>query len=344
MRFLLAASLINRLCLGATAFVYVAGLMVAAAQPVQFGIGRPSSVQLSAPRVDVISGATATRLEQARTLAKEGNWDDAVDILRELAGERSDKVVDLGDGRYVSLQAACHLEVAHLPADGLTAYRRRVDPLAERWFREGVSGRDETMLRRVVNELFCSSWGDDALMALGELVLERGDYAAARRFWEQMSPLLRDPAGQPMWNALRDIDLTQYWPQVERRWLERPKPPTWLAYPDTQFELSEVGGVSPFSPGFNRTSCRSGWPVHRCFGTTHVECPRVAGNISGRRLEDFCRFAYSIFRGWKIRAPYRSSLAAADFANAPQDCARTIGRGIQSPEKFVRQFGRSGRP
>jgi hypothetical protein len=235
-----AASLISRARLGAAAIMTFAGFSVASAQPVQFGINRPASVQLSAPRVDIIAGATATRLEQARALAKDKRWDDAVDILRELAAERSDKVVDLGDGRYVSLQVACHLELALLPAEGLAAYRRRVDPLAERWYRDGVAARDEELLRRVVDELFCSSWGDDALMALGELALERGDYPAARRYWEQMSPLMRDPAGQPMWIALREIELAEHWPQIARRWLERPKPPTWLAYPDTQLPLADV--------------------------------------------------------------------------------------------------------
>ncbi len=175
-----AASLISCLRLGAAAVICFAGYSVAIAQPVQFGFNRPTSFQLSAPRVDVISGATATRLEQARELAKGKNWDDAVDILRELAAERSDKVVDLGDERYVSLQVACHLEIASLPAEGLAAYRLRVDPLAERWYRDGVAGRDQRLLRRVVDELFCSNWGDDALMALGELALERGDYAAAQ--------------------------------------------------------------------------------------------------------------------------------------------------------------------
>jgi outer membrane protein assembly factor BamB len=240
MRILPAASMISRSRLGAAAVIYFVGLSIAAAQPLQFGFNRTASIQLSAPRVDVISGATATRLEQARELAKNRSWDDAVDILRDLAAERSDKVVDLGDGRYVSLQVACHLELARLPSEGLAAYRGGVDPQAERWFRDGVSSRDEILLRRVVEELFCSSWGDDALMALGELALERGDYAAARRYWEQISPLTRDPAGQPMWIALRDIDLAEHWQRVERRWLERPTAPTWLAYPDTHFALADV--------------------------------------------------------------------------------------------------------
>src|SRR5687767_10155761 len=80
----------------------------AVAQPIQFGVSRSSSVQLSPARVNTISGSIATRLEQARALAKDRNWDDAIDILRELAAERSDGMVELSDGRYVSLRAACH--------------------------------------------------------------------------------------------------------------------------------------------------------------------------------------------------------------------------------------------
>jgi hypothetical protein len=213
---------------------------VAVAQPIQFGVSRSTSVQLSPARVNTMAGSIATRLEQARALAKDRNWDDAIDILRELAAERSDGIVELGDGRYVSLRTACHLELARLPAEGLSAYRRRVDRLAERLYREGRAGRDERLLRRVVNEFFCSSWGDDALLALGELALERGDYEAARRYWEQMSPLLRGPAGQPLWLALWKVDLAAHWPQIEGRWRERPNPPAWLAYPDTPLDLADV--------------------------------------------------------------------------------------------------------
>ncbi|HEY3393465.1 MAG TPA: PQQ-binding-like beta-propeller repeat protein [Lacipirellulaceae bacterium] len=219
---------------------YFAAPHVAVAQPFQFGASRSTSVQLSPARVNTISGSIATRLEQARALSKDRNWDDAIDILRELAAERSDGIVELGDGRYVSLRTACHMELANLPAEGLSAYRRRVDVLADRLYREGRVRRNVRLLRRVADEFFCSSWGDDALLVLGELALERGDYAAARRTWEQMSPLLRGPAGQPLWLALRDVDLAAHWPQIERRWHDRPNPPMWLAYPDTPVDLADV--------------------------------------------------------------------------------------------------------
>lgn len=209
-------------------------------QPIQFGFGSTPQLDLAPPQVEVVSGPTAARLEQARALAADKNWSEAVDTYRELANDDSGRVVALEDNRYVGLRTFCQFQLAQLPAEGLAAYRRSVDPLAERWFQEGIANRDEQKLRRIVDESFCSSWGDDALFALGEMALERADIAAARRCWEQISPLLRDPSGLPMWLALRDIDMNAHWPEIEKRWLDRSTPPTWLAYPDTQLNLADV--------------------------------------------------------------------------------------------------------
>jgi hypothetical protein len=70
--------------------------------------------------------------------------------------------------------------------------------------------------------------------------LERADYDAARRYWEQISPLLRDPAGVPAWIALRDIDLNANWPEVQRLWQSGDAPPVWLAFPDTSLEADAL--------------------------------------------------------------------------------------------------------
>lgn len=208
--------------------------------PIGFLQPQRQKIQLTAPHVDEISGNTASRLEQMRALVADKNWDEAGDILRELSADTSDRVVALDADRYVSLPIYCQWELAHLPADVAAAYRRRVDPLAEQRYREGMTNRNEAQLGRVVDELFCSSWGDDALLALGELALERGDYTAARRYWEQISPLTRDPNGKPLWLSLRGVDLDKHWPEIERRWPLRPQPPTWLAYPDTDIDLADV--------------------------------------------------------------------------------------------------------
>lgn len=203
-------------------------------------LGGPRQFELTPPQIDTISGPTQARLEQAQALAADGKWQEAARALRELASDPTDRVVDLSNGQYVSLSEYCQLLISQWPAEGLAQYREQVNPTAERWYREGLAARDPALLRRVVDEAFCSSWGDDALWALGELALERGDYGAARRAWERMSPLTRDPSGVPMWLALRDVDLDRHWPEVNERWRDRSAAPNWLAYPDTGFKLADV--------------------------------------------------------------------------------------------------------
>jgi outer membrane protein assembly factor BamB len=168
----------------------------------------PGPVELTAPQVPLVSGTTAARLEQVQALVADSNWDDAIDTLRGLAGAESDRVVAVDANRYVSLRTYCQMQIAKLPTAARKRYRERVDSLAERWYREGLAARDEKLLRRVVDEAYCSSWGDDALFTLGELALERADYRAAREYWTQISPQLRGG--------------------------------DWLAYPDTEIDLAAV--------------------------------------------------------------------------------------------------------
>src|SRR4051812_34247749 len=108
------------------------------AQQLPFGfLMQPTQVELTAPHVEVITGATAARLEQARQLVAARSWDEAVEIYRELVADKSNRVVAVDASRYLSLRNYCHLQIARLPADGLAAYRRRVDASAEQSYREG---------------------------------------------------------------------------------------------------------------------------------------------------------------------------------------------------------------
>jgi outer membrane protein assembly factor BamB len=222
------------------ALVWLVISALAAGQPLRFSSDRAQRPELSPPQINVVSGPTASRLEQAHVLAADKNWEDTIDILQQLLAEDSDEVVEVAESRFVSLRTYCHFQLAQMPGEALAVYRRRVDPLAERWYHEGLAARDEQPLRRVIDELFCSTWGDDALMALGELALERSDYAAARRYWEQIAPMLRDPAGTPVWLSLREIDFEKHWPQIEVRWKAAQRPTTWLAYPDSTLNLADV--------------------------------------------------------------------------------------------------------
>jgi cellulose synthase operon protein C len=126
------------------------------------------------------------RLEHFEQRLEHGSWSDMSELADELLANDADGWVALDDGRFVGVREAVNRRLAALPRDGLAAYRERVDALAADWLRHGIDDRDERMLRKVVDEAFCSSAGDDALWALGEIALERGDYEAARANWRQI--------------------------------------------------------------------------------------------------------------------------------------------------------------
>jgi outer membrane protein assembly factor BamB len=107
----------------------------------------------------------------------------------------------------VPLRQYCQLLVARFPEAGLGVYRERVDPLAKVQYVEGVASRDERLLQTVVRDYFNSSYGDDALFALGEIALERGEPQKAFSLWEQISHKLRPAGGMPMWLAYPDTNL-----------------------------------------------------------------------------------------------------------------------------------------
>jgi outer membrane protein assembly factor BamB len=141
---------------------------------------------------------------------KQGN--EAVETLRQAMETSGNKLLGVTDYRFVTVRDFCHLQLASLPAEALALYRSRVDAQAKRWYEEGIAGRDGELLRRVIQQAFASSWGDKALLALGEMALERGDYTSARWYWEQIIPVPQPGAG----------------------------PRTWLSVPNTEVDLATV--------------------------------------------------------------------------------------------------------
>ena len=81
---------------------------------------------------------------------------------------------------YVDDRWYCHRVIAKLPPEAREIYQKRVDALAERRFRQGAKDRDPVSLRRVVDQAFCSNWGDDALELLGDLALQDGRFGEAQ--------------------------------------------------------------------------------------------------------------------------------------------------------------------
>jgi outer membrane protein assembly factor BamB len=157
-----------------------------AASPVGCAQDRPGTFR-EAVSVDVETQVVKT-LETAREHIVEGQWEPAVAILQELIDSSGDTLVSVEPGRYWNTADYCHLLISQFPATGVEAYRNRVDAQAKEWFESGQQALDETLLLRVVNSAFNSSVGDDALWLLGELAIERGQFALARQYWTLLVP------------------------------------------------------------------------------------------------------------------------------------------------------------
>ncbi len=173
------------------------GLVCLAAElPAQFG--RSRRVDLS-DSIDLnkADSAARNRLMQVRSYLDDQQWSEAVETLRQVQEEYGQRLIPLPEvadpkapeRRFVSVRDYCHWQISALPLPALELYRQRVDPLAERWYADGAGRSDVALLQQVVHAGFVSSWGDDALLLLGELALEAGHFDRARECWFPLLPL-----------------------------------------------------------------------------------------------------------------------------------------------------------
>ena len=145
---------------------------------------------------------------------RDGQWSDAIEKLRQIQAEKPESLVPVRFGRYVTVETYADLMLANFPPAGLAVYRNRMDAQAQRWFEAGRDQDDAELLSKVIDRAFVSSYGDDALLHLGEIAWNRGEPAAARDYWEQILPLPAHvpqvPVGQPLpVRRYPDTDLPQ---------------------------------------------------------------------------------------------------------------------------------------
>ena len=159
-----------------------------------------------------VRGSERRLLARFQNKIQSAQWEEALDLADEILASNSTAVVTLEESHYVSVQDYCHRLLAKLPTEVLAEYRALVDAPAAKWYQEGIKNRDVRLLQRVLDEAFCSSWGDESLDALAELALERGDYLAARNYWRRVSDGLGKSTNLPQ-----------------------------LTYPDTNLDLAGIG-------------------------------------------------------------------------------------------------------
>jgi outer membrane protein assembly factor BamB len=134
------------------------------------------------------SRPTTSRLADARKLLSEKKWAEAVDELQAILDRSGSDLVTVSPRYSIPARRQCHLLIAALPPEELKAYRARMEPQARKWLDEGRSNRDVRLLRRVVDEAFCTRSGEAALDTLGDLAFERGDYDEAEFWWRHLAP------------------------------------------------------------------------------------------------------------------------------------------------------------
>ncbi len=143
------------------------------------------------------SKATAGRIDDIRKLLADRKWPEAVEEIQAVLTASGDDLIPVGPGRCVGCRRLCHALLASLPPDALRSYRNGADPQAKKQLDQAVAGRDVRLLRKVVDEAFCSRPAEKALDLLGDLAFERGDFAEAEQWWRLLSPPKTAKAEQP---------------------------------------------------------------------------------------------------------------------------------------------------
>jgi hypothetical protein len=125
-------------------------------------------------------------LKEVQKLKSLKLWEDVVMTYNKILQTHSDKVVGVGDGRYLSAEAFLLEELKKLPEEGKCAFRIRFDIPARRLFENAKESLNAELLVEVVRRYPLSSFSDDSLSLLGDIALERGEFAKAASYYTQV--------------------------------------------------------------------------------------------------------------------------------------------------------------
>lgn len=220
-------------------------------------------------------------------------WNAAIETLKRVI-ERHAKRNKLR--RYINIRDFCHLQIAELPPEALTLYRSRVDPQARKWYDEALAAHNPERLTNLVDQLFCSTWGDDALFALGEFALEQGDFGGARDYWEKILP-------------------RSYWDQLSAALPEADRPSMKFVYPDTTLPLADIRARLVLVSILEGDQERARDELERL----RSEFGAASGRMGGRQVE-YVKFLSDLLEsssGWPRR------VASTDWLTFGGNSART---------------------
>lgn len=180
-----------RVCFLACVFLPVSRSVLAADADPRPAAKRPFRENATLP----VDSNLLKQFSAVEDILAENRWADAISLLQEIAQSENRSLVLAqpgvaeGEAIYLNVATRCSVLLSRIPEEGRTVYRRRVDSQAKRSFENWQRTRDVAELLKIVRQTFLSSYGDDALLALGEYAWDRGEYSTARSWWEQMIPI-----------------------------------------------------------------------------------------------------------------------------------------------------------
>lgn len=234
-----------------------------------------------------VDNAATKKFATVQTHLRVGQLTEAIELLRNISDTHAGKLVATTSGRYVNVQDYVQMLSAGLSPEGLRIYRAQLDPLLKPRFEAAREAADEVQLLKVLQQGYCCSFADDALLLLGNLAWDDGDVWRARSYWVQLLPAPRPK--------------------------ELGEPVAWLAYPDTDLDLGQI--VARIILCSIHTGNR-GEIQHELSGFAE-RYPEAKGHLAGREgnllqiLRDVARESES----WT--APLETSVVET-FAGSPQ--------------------------
>ena len=121
-------------------------------------------------------------LLKAKGLVETGDWPAALDLLQKISELPEDSLFE-SEGSWSSLRGAADELRGQAPAELLEQYRTQYSGLAQQLLTEAVQSGRPAGLGRVARGYFHTPAGYDAANRLGSYHLERGEYAAAARWF-----------------------------------------------------------------------------------------------------------------------------------------------------------------
>ncbi len=162
------------------------------------------SAQSREVRVDLAEVATLAQFARAEQSAQAGLWDEAIDALLRAGDLGGERLVPLPVERDIPRGAAVQrhftaqrlaqfrlAEIFRLRPETLKTYRRRVDPTAERLFRELHDRTDAAAWEPLLRRYPLSTPAAAAWLRYGESQLEAGHHHLSVAAFEPLHPLLR---------------------------------------------------------------------------------------------------------------------------------------------------------